>query len=148
MSSDNIMEKSNMRIYWQDSKIKRADEDLYFVSEPVEAVELNHGAIYDVVPQVQIQEKWSWIGSSLVLENMPVNLQINVNGDDTLAYTSKFDGIGTVTVNYFPDEDRIYFAVEKADAAADFDKGLHELFTFSIQLIGARLFIEIRERNQ
>jgi len=136
-----------MRITWKDSKLKRADEDLFFITEPVESIELNHGAIYDVVPQVQIQEKWSWAGSSLVLENMPVNLQVNVNGEDTLDWSSKFDGIGTVTVNYFPDEDRIYFAVEKADNAADFDKGLHELFTFSIQLIGARFFIEIRERN-
>lgn len=137
-----------MYIYWIDNKVKRGDDLLFGVTEAVEKTNLTHGSIYDIVPQLQIQEKWSWTGSSLVLDNVPVNLDVIVNGESTIAYNSKFDGIGTVTVNYFPDENRIYFAVEKADGAADFDKGLHELFMFSIQLKGYRLFIEIRERNQ
>jgi len=133
-----------MRFYNDNYKVKRGDELLTGVTE-AKPFDMTQGPIYDVAQMLHIQEKWSWIGTSLIYENEPNGFAVIMNGEQ-ISYSSQFTGRAVVTVNFYPAEKRIYIAVEKPDGGADFDSGLHELVILSFQLVGYRLYIDIRER--
>lgn len=134
-----------MILFNDNVKVKRGDQELVGTLES-KAVDLQHGTIYDAAQMLQVPEEWSWVGASLIYKEEPPNFEVLVNGDQ-VDYTSRFDGVAVVTVNYYPAEKRFYIAVEKKEGADDFGAGLHELVVISFQLVGYRLFIEIRERQ-
>ncbi len=134
-----------MRFYNDNYKVKRGDTLLTGVTE-AKPFEMKQGPIYDVAQMLHIQEKWSWIGTSLIYENEPNGFAVIMNGEQ-ISYSSQFTGRAVVTVNFYPAEKRIYIAVEKPDGGADFDSGLHELVILSMRLEGYRLFIDVRERQ-
>ena len=128
-----------------DIKVKCGDRLLLGTGETKPAM-LKHGVIYDIVPSLDIPEEWSWVCASITYHDAPDNFEVILD-NDAVSFSSSFRDKAAITLSYFPAEKRIFFAVEKKQDAADFAAAVHELLTFSMQLVGYRLFIDIRERS-
>ena len=134
-----------MILSFQDVKVKLGDKLLTGTIES-EAVELRHGVVYDAATMLDIPSSWSHVGASLCFDAVPPNFEVQID-NETVEYTSPFADKAVVTVNYFPDEHRIYFAIEKKEQAADFPVGLHQLVSISFRLSGFRFYVDIQKRD-